>query len=229
MALVLIMAAQTNIESLIQQQVLEAANIFEEQLDTELNRLEHLKEDDIDKLREKRLQQLKKQQEMKQEWRHKGHGEYTEIADEKDFFTVCKESNKVICHFFRESTWRCKIVDKHLYTIAAKHIEAKFIRIDAEKSQFLAKRLRIVVLPTIALIKDGKTVDFVVGFDDLGGSDYFPCETLEWRIARSEVIDYNGDLSQAPTIKSNKSSSKMLLQQKKKIIRGGNDSDEESD
>ena len=52
---------------------------------------------------------------------------------------------------------------------------------------------------------------------------------LEWRIARSEVIDYNGDLSQAPTIKSNKSSSKMLLQQKKKIIRGGNDSDEESD
>lgn len=224
------MAAQSiNIESKIQQKVLEAANFVEEQLDTEINRLGHLKEDDIEQLREKRLQQLKKQQELKQEWRRKGHGEYTAVSDETDFFSVCKESNHVICHFFRESTWRCKIMDKHLYTIAAKHIEAKFIRIDAEKSQFLAKRLRIVVLPTIALIKDGKTVDFVVGFDDLGGTDDFPCEMLEWRIARSGVIVYSGDLSQPPDIKKNKSSTKMLFHQQKKIIRGGDDSDEESD
>lgn len=223
------MAAQSNIETLVQQKVLEAANIVEEQLDAELNRLEHIKEDDLDDIREKRLQQLKKQQELKQEWRSKGHGKYTAVSDEKDFFCACKESDKVICHFFRESTWRCKIVDKHLHSIAAKHIEAKFIRIDAEKCQFLAQRLRIVVLPTIALIKDGKTVDFVVGFDDLGGNDDFPCEMLEWRIARSGVINYNGDLSQPPNTKSDKSSSKFLFQQQKKIIRGVEDSDEESD
>ena len=222
------MAAQGNIESLIQQKVLEAASIVEEQVDSELNRLENLKEEDIDMVRERRLQQLKKQQELKQELRRKGHGEYTTVAEEKDFFTVCKESDKVICHFYRDSTWRCKIVDKHLATLASKHIEAKFIKIDAEKSPFLVKRLRVVVLPTIALIKDSKTVDFVVGFDDLGGSDDFPCEMLEWRIACAGVIDYNGDISQPPNSK-NKNSTKKLFQQSKKIIRGGNDSDEDSD
>ncbi|XP_028397757.1 thioredoxin domain-containing protein 9-like [Dendronephthya gigantea] len=223
------MAAQGNIESLIEQKVLEAASIVEEQIDSELNRLENLKEDDIDVVRERRLQQLKKQQVLKQELRRKGHGEYREIADEKDFFAVCKESDKVICHFYRESTWRCKIVDKHLTTLAPKHIEAKFIKIDAEKSPFLVKRLRVVVLPTIALIKDSKTVDFIVGFDDLGGSDDFPCEMLEWRIACAGVIDYNGDISQPPDPKNNQNSTKKLFQQQKKIIRGGGDSDEDSD
>jgi hypothetical protein len=222
------MAAQGNIESLIQQKVLEAASIVEEQIDSELNRLENLKEDDIDVVRERRLQQLKKQQELKQELRQKGHGEYTAVAEEKDFFSACKESDKVLCHFYRDSTWRCKIVDKHLTTLAPKHIEAKFIKIDAEKSPFLVKRLRVVVLPTIALIKDSKTVDFIVGFDDLGGSDDFPCEMLEWRIARAGVIDYSGDISQPPNFK-NPNSTKKLFQQQKKIIRGGDDSDEDSD
>lgn len=222
------MAAPGNVESLIQQKVLEAASIVEEQIDSELNRLENLKEEDIDMVRERRLQQLKKQQELKQELRRKGHGEYTTVAEEKDFFSVCKESNKVICHFYRDSTWRCKIVDKHLTTLAPKHIEAKFIRIDAEKSPFLVKRLRVVVLPTIALIKDSKSVDFIVGFDDLGGCDDFPCEMLEWRIACADVIDYGGDISQPPNLK-NQNSTKKLFQQQKKIIRGGDDSDEDSD
>ena len=222
------MAAPGNVESLIQQKVLEAASIVEEQIDSELNRLENLKEEDIDMVRERRLQQLKKQQELKQELRRKGHGEYTTVADEKDFFSVCKESNKVICHFYRDSTWRCKILDKHLTTLAPKHIEAKFIRIDAEKSPFLVKRLRVVVLPTIALIKDSKSVDFIVGFDDLGGCDDFPCEMLEWRIACAGVIDYSGDISQPPNFK-NQNSTKKLFQQKKKIIRGGDDSDDDSD
>jgi hypothetical protein len=222
------MAAQGNIESLIQQKVLEAASIVEEQVDSELNRLENLKEEDIDMVRERRLQQLKKQQEKRQELRGKGHGEYTTVAEEKDFFSVCKESDKVICHFYRDSTWRCKIVDKHLTTLAPKHIEAKFIKIDAEKCPFLVKRLRIVVLPTIALIKDSKSVDFIVGFDDLGGCDDFPCEMLEWRIAYGGVIDYSGDLSQPPNPK-NPNPTKNLFQQQKKLIRGGDDSDEDSD
>lgn len=222
------MAAQADVESLLQQKILNAASIVEEQIDSELNRLENLNEDDIEKVREKRLQQLKKQHELKQELRRKGHGEYTAIADEKDFFSVCKESAKVICHFYRESTWRCKILDKHLSTLAPKHIEARFIKIDAEKSPFLVKRLRVVVLPTIVLIKDSKTFDFIVGFDDLGGNDDFSTEMLEWRIACAGIIDYNGDLGQPPHTKT-KMSSQRLFQQQKKVIRGRDDSDEDSD
>ena len=47
------------------------------------NRLENLGEDDLDKLREKRLQQMKKQQQKRAEWLAKGHGEYREIHTEK--------------------------------------------------------------------------------------------------------------------------------------------------
>eukprot|EP00292_Cryptomonas_paramecium_P033788 CAMPEP_0113704382 /NCGR_PEP_ID=MMETSP0038_2-20120614/26486_1 /TAXON_ID=2898 /ORGANISM="Cryptomonas paramecium" /LENGTH=127 /DNA_ID=CAMNT_0000629153 /DNA_START=114 /DNA_END=497 /DNA_ORIENTATION=+ /assembly_acc=CAM_ASM_000170 len=88
---------------------------------------------------------------------------------------------------------RCKIVDKHLETLAPRHIESRFVRLDAEKSPFLVQKLRIVVLPTIALVRKGKVQDYIVGFDDLGGEDDFPTEVLEWRIAcqGSIQVDYS--------------------------------------
>ena len=46
-------------------------------------------------------------------------------------------------------------------------------QINAEKSPFLTERLKIWMLPTLALIKMEKTVDYVVGFDELGGTDGF--------------------------------------------------------
>ncbi len=46
-------------------------------------------------------------------------------------------------------------------------------QIHAEKSPFLVERLKVWMLPTLALIRKEKTVDYVVGFDDLGGKDDF--------------------------------------------------------
>jgi len=54
-------------------------------------------------------------------------------------------------------------------------------QINAEKSPFLTERLRVWMLPTLALVKLGKTVDYVVGFADLGGSDDFPTAALAAR------------------------------------------------
>lgn len=48
---------------------------------------------------------------------------------------------------------------------------------------FLTKRLKIRVIPTIVVIIDAKIVDYVRGFDDLGGNDEFRTETLEWRLS----------------------------------------------
>jgi thioredoxin-like negative regulator of GroEL len=61
-------------------------------------------------------------------------------------------------------------------------------QINAEKSPFLTERLKVWMLPTLALIRSGKTVDYVVGFQDLGGVDDFPTSVLE---ARLLVRDYN--------------------------------------
>ncbi|KAM5549515.1 hypothetical protein ABKV19_000770 [Rosa sericea] len=121
-------------------------------------------------------------------------GEYTEIPSEKDFFSAVKASDRVVCHFYREN-WPCKVVDKHLSILAKQHIETRFMKINAEKSPFLAEKLKIVVLPTLALIKNAKVDDSVVGFDELGGKDDFSTEELEERLARAQVIFFEGEAS----------------------------------
>lgn len=45
-------------ERLVEKTVLQAARVIEEQVDAELERIERLDEDDLDRLREKRLQQV---------------------------------------------------------------------------------------------------------------------------------------------------------------------------
>jgi len=162
-------------------------------------------------------------QKKKQEYLANGHGEYDELSGEKEFFEVSKKSANIIAHFYRDSTERCKIVDHHLKILAKKHLEAKFCKVNAENSPFLTQRLRIKVIPTIAIIKDSKTKDYVVGFTDLGNRDDFSTEMMEWRIAQSGAIDYNGDLLTPP--EQARKEKKMIIQQKKKI-RGRNESDD---
>lgn len=207
-------------EQVIQNQLITAAVQLERQLDSEIERLDNMSVDDIDKIRENRLKEIKKQAQLKQEWRAIGHGEYSELADEKEFFEVSKKSKNIVCHFYRDSTERCKIVDMHLKILAPKHIEARFCKVNAEKCPFLTQRLRIKVIPSIALIKDSKTKDYIVGFTDLGNCDDFSTEMLEWRIAQSGAIDYDGDLLTPPDQK------KKHAPAQKKTIRSGYDSDD---
>jgi len=55
-----------NIQEMIQTQILKAA---EEQLDAELNKLDQLTEDDLENIRKKRIEEMKKKQALQQEWR----------------------------------------------------------------------------------------------------------------------------------------------------------------
>ncbi|XP_016983284.1 thioredoxin domain-containing protein 9 [Drosophila rhopaloa] len=206
---------------LLENQLFTAAKTIEQQLDQQLDRLDNLDSDDLKALREQRLREMKDLNNKKQEWLRNGHGTYTELADEKEFFEMSKKSPNIVCHFYRDSTERCKIVDMHLKILAAKHVEAKFCKVNAEKTPFLTQRLRIKVIPTIALVKDSKTKDFIVGFTDLGNCDDFATEMLEWRIAHSGAIDYKGDLMQPPDAKR-----KPFINRPQKTIRGGYDSDD---
>lgn len=86
--------------------------------------------------------------------------------------------------------YRCKILDKHLAILAKKHVETKFLKLNVEKAPFLSERLRIKVIPTLALLINGKTKDYVVGFTDLGNTDEFSTEMLEWRLGCGGVISY---------------------------------------
>lgn len=57
---------------------------------------------------------------------------------------------------------KLQVMDKHLSILAKQHIETRFVKINAEKSPFLTEKLKIVVLPTLALIKKAKVDDYVV-------------------------------------------------------------------
>jgi hypothetical protein len=202
-------------------------------LDREIDRLDNLDDHEMEEIRRKRIEAMKTQQVQRAEWEKNGHGSYTELADEKDFFEVCKKSKHVVCHFYRESTFRCKIVDKHLEQLARAHIECKFVKINAEKAFFLVERLKVKMMPTLALIKENKPVDYIVGFNDLGNTDDFDTEMLEWRIARADVIDYQGDLLNPPTGNGPTKKKTHVVQKNKAIIRGsgggkrgGDDSDD---
>lgn len=125
-------------------------------------------------------------QTKKQEWLAKGHGEVREIT-EKEFFNEMKGVDRMICHFYRSSV-PCQIMEKHLLDLAKRHIETKFVKIQAEKAPFLTERLNLWMLPTLAVIKSEKTTDYVVGFDELGGSEDFPPEVLEQRLVAAGAI-----------------------------------------
>lgn len=214
----------------MEQKLLEAAKIVEDQVDAAIEQLDNLEIDDLASLQRKRAAALKKEMKQKQEWINNGHGEYSTLTSEKEFFDVGKKSERVVLHCYRSSAMRCAIVDKHLDILAKKHIETKFCKLDVEKAPFLCDRLKIRVIPTIVLCKSGQTFDYIVGFDELGGTDEFSTEMLEWRLARSGVINYDEDLVSPPDAAVSSVKAKPFIQHVKKNIRGGaKNSDSESD
>jgi hypothetical protein len=62
------------------------------------------------------------------------------------------------------------------------------LQIDAEKSPYLTEKLKIWMLPTLALIKNEKIGDYIVGLDDLGGREDFKTEVLEGRLAAAGLL-----------------------------------------
>lgn len=126
-------------------------------------------EDDreLRELREKRIEQLKAEHIRKQQLLSKGHGEYQEITQD-EFLPNVTSSELVVVHFYHNEFERCKIMDQHLGQLSSKHIECKFLKINAEKAPFFVERLNIRVLPTILGFRNGVAFpERIVGFEGL--------------------------------------------------------------
>jgi len=204
-------------------QLMAAAQIVEQQLDAEIEAMSKMDGDDLEALRQQRMAAMKKQAAKKQEWLANGHGQYEEIPEEKEFFNATKNSENVVVHFYKDDAFRCKILDKHLALLAPKHVETKFCKINAEKCPFLTERLKIRVIPTMLVIKDSITRDYIVGFGDFGNTDEFSTEMLEWRLGGADIINYSGDLMTPPDGSGGpkpKSKLNILGKKKNKSIRG---------
>ena len=89
----------------------------------------------------------------------------------------------------------------------------------------ITERLRIRIIPTIALIVNGKTKDYIVGFTELGNCDDFPTERLQCRLAQSGVINYGDD----PELIETGKKSFIFRPSKPKTIKGRNSNDSDDD
>lgn len=87
--------------SLREQAVLQTLGAVEAAVDQNMKAIDNLGEDDFEVLRQKRLREMKERQIKVKKWRLQGHGTYTEIQNEKDFFEIAKKSERVIVHFYR--------------------------------------------------------------------------------------------------------------------------------
>ena len=96
------------VQQAIESTVLAAAQQVEDQLDEQIHALDRLDQDDLEAVRQRRLDQLKKLAAKKQEWAHRGHGQLTEVLTEKEFFKEVKGEERLVCHFYREN-WPCKV------------------------------------------------------------------------------------------------------------------------
>ncbi|KAL6770507.1 hypothetical protein ACKKBF_B31515 [Auxenochlorella protothecoides x Auxenochlorella symbiontica] len=213
---------QSVIQAAIEQQVLRAAEEMETALDAQLHAMDNLDPDDIEALRQRRVQEMKRLQQRKAEWAARGHGEVQEV-EEKEFFKCARGEERLVAHFYRSSE-PCRVMDMHLARLAPSHMETKFVRVAAEKAPFLTDRLKIWMLPTLAIVKSGKATEYVVGFNELGGSDDFPTSALEARLAAAGAISED--------VHHNKAAGVQREGTERTVRRGGRqrtDSDEDSD
>lgn len=155
--------------------------------------LDELMDDpELEKLHADRIAALKKEAEKRQALKRQGHGEYREIT-EGDFLGEVTGSEKVICHFYHREFYRCKIMDKHLKTLASKHLDTKFTKLDAENAPFFVTKLGIKTLPCVILFRKGIAEDRLVGFQDLGGKDDFSTRALEALLIKKGIVSEKKD------------------------------------
>lgn len=178
-----------------------------------------LDDPEIMKIRNKRLTQMRAEQTHKQELLSKGHGTYNEVLEENFLKEVCnaaalKKADKtkytndedveedevagcVVCHFFHKDFEKCKVIDKHLQRIAMEHLEAKFIRINAEKTPFFVEKLQVRILPCVVMFIDGVAQEGrIMGFEGLADDmpddrkDEFPTSKVKELLGAMGAISY---------------------------------------
>jgi len=66
----------------------------------------------------------------------------------------------------------------HLGKLAPRHVETKFVKINAEKAMFFVEKLTIRSLPTVALFFDGVCSNKIVGYQGLLDEEAFGTSEL---------------------------------------------------
>lgn len=182
-------ALQMAQQAMMDNATMQMMHAMEQAVDDEMDKIENLTEDDLAKIRANRIKEMKAKADKRQEWKNNGHGGMTKITDQKDFFAVTKQSERVIALFTRDSNRWGKVMTEHLKNLAPRHMEARFIELDAENSPFITDKLNIYMLPTIVCIKGNKVHKQHNGLDEIDGSGKYSSGMLEYLLHTDEMLD----------------------------------------
>lgn len=89
----------------------------------------------------------------------------TRIIETKEFKNEVENATETtIVDFFATWCGPCKMLSPVFEEIDQNVEEAKFLKVDIDKSLDLARRFEVTTVPTVIVFKDGKEADRLVGF-----------------------------------------------------------------
>ncbi|OWZ72536.1 hypothetical protein AYX14_02002 [Cryptococcus neoformans] len=174
--------------------------------------------------REARMEALSRQIKQVKDLRESEYGRIVEFNEEKALIERMAKEKYCILHFVHPNFKRCDIMDRHLSQLASKHKHTLFLRANVDNVPFLVTKMAVKVLPCVMSYVDGRAVDRLIGFEELGQSDNFTTKALEFRLSQTGVLPT--DLTLATNVSAS------ILTHKQQGSRSGSedeDSEEERD
>lgn len=119
---------------------------------------------------------------------------YPTLPNDQAVLDLTTNNERCIVHFSHPDFARCAIMDEHLRSLASRHYEVRFARVDVRDCPFLVEKLNVRVLPCVICFIDGVGKDRVIGFEGLAslrkrnGVDNFSTVELEQRFLMSKVL-----------------------------------------
>lgn len=164
---------------MLEESVMGAAKQLETAVDSEITRLQNLGDADLEKIRKKRLAEMKALAARKHKWNLAGHGTLR-VLEEKEFFEKAKESERIIIIFHKGAcTPIAREFMEHCEKIAEHHPETLIAKIDVEKAGFLVHKFAIRIIPSIMFVKDGKVNKVLHGLSAVDNTGVFTTEKIE--------------------------------------------------
>ena len=87
------------------------------------------------------------------------------IQSTNEYDALLKDNQSVFVDFYADWCGPCKMLAP-VFQELAKDMDgtAKFVKVDVDNTQDIAARFQVSSIPTVAILKDGKEVDRIIGF-----------------------------------------------------------------
>jgi hypothetical protein len=120
---------------------------------------------------------------------------YPTLSSDEAVLDLTTNNERCVVHFSHPDFARCAVMDEHLRTLARRHFEVRFSRVNVRDCPFIVEKLNVRVLPCVIGFVDGLGKERIVGFEGLGGGssrqdgvDDFQTGQLERRLLQSGVL-----------------------------------------